>query len=298
LSGWSTGASNATGVDFTSTTPSANVADLTSSVSRRTALNALDGIVVGGLSDQTGSNLLTMSGMVNGAMQTESITLKDNAANGTQTVNFDTFGIQFDVNSFQNQSAQDIGTALASLNSSSPSYGTSGAFTPGQVVVGQGANSALKFQSGADSAAYIQVDTLNIQTGSSGVNAGSDKPMMDVGTTVAGTGTGDLGNLGLNDSINTWQTAFQNASAAIDGAISYVSDKRATFGSQMNRLSYISNNLTAQSTNLQNSRSAIIDTNFASETANLTKGQIMQQAATAMLAQANQMPNVILSLLK
>jgi flagellin len=298
LSGWSTGASNATGVDFTSTTPSANVADLTTSVSRRTALNALDGIVVGGLSDQTGSNLLTMSGMVNGAMQTESITLKDNAANGTQTVNFDTFGIQFDINSFQNQSAQDIGTALASLNSSSPSYGTSGAFKPGQVVVGQGANSALKFQSDADSAAYIQVDTLNIQTGSSGVNAGSDKPMMDVGTTVAGTGTGDLGNLGLNDSINTWQTAFQNASAAIDNAISYVSDKRATFGSQMNRLSYISNNLTAQSTNLQNSRSAIIDTNFASETANLTKGQIMQQAATAMLAQANQMPNVILSLLK
>jgi flagellin len=130
------------------------------------------------------------------------------------------------------------------------------------------------------------------------VNAGYEKTMMDVGTTVAGTGTGDLGNLGLNDSINTWQTAFQTASAAIDNAISYVSDKRATFGSQMNRLSYISNNLTAQSTNLQNSRSAIIDTNFASETANLTKGQIMQQAATAMLAQANQMPNVILSLLK
>jgi flagellin len=66
----------------------------------------------------------------------------------------------------------------------------------------------------------------------------------------------------------------------------------------MNRLSYISTNLQAQSTNLQNSRSAIIDTDFASETAKLTKGQIMQQAATAMLAQANQMPNVILSLLK
>jgi flagellin len=53
-----------------------------------------------------------------------------------------------------------------------------------------------------------------------------------------------------------------------------------------------------QSTNTSASRSAIIDTDFASETAGLTKGQIMQQAATAMLAQANQMPNVILSLLK
>jgi flagellin len=54
----------------------------------------------------------------------------------------------------------------------------------------------------------------------------------------------------------------------------------------------------AQSANMQNARSAIVDTDFASETAQLTKGQIMQQAATAMLAQANQMPNVILSLLK
>ena len=66
----------------------------------------------------------------------------------------------------------------------------------------------------------------------------------------------------------------------------------------MNRLSYVSTNLQTQSANLQQSKSAIMDTNFASETANLTKGQIMQQAATAMLAQANQMPNVILSLLK
>ena len=73
---------------------------------------------------------------------------------------------------------------------------------------------------------------------------------------------------------------------------------RATFGSQINRVSYITSNLTATSTNLQSARSGIVDTDFASETAKLTKGQIMQQAATAMLAQANQMPNVILSLLK
>jgi flagellin len=66
----------------------------------------------------------------------------------------------------------------------------------------------------------------------------------------------------------------------------------------MNRLAYTNTNLLAQSTNMQNSRSAVIDTDFAKETASLTKGQIMQQAATAMLAQANQMPNVILSLLK
>ena len=298
LTGWSTGASDGTGVSFTSTTASAGVDDLTSSVSRRQALNALSGIVVGGLDNQAGDNLLTMTGLVNGNLQSQAINLKGNAANASQTLNFDIFGVQFDVESFQAQTAGDIGGALASLNSSSSSYGTSGAFKPGQVVVSQGANSALKFQSGSDSSAFIQVDTLNIQTGSSGIEAGSDKPMMDVGSAVTGSENGKLGNLGLNDSIDTWQTAFKNAAAAIDQAVEYISTKRATYGSQMNRLSFVTTNLTAQSTNLQNSRSAIIDTDFASETAKLTKGQIMQQAATAMLAQANQMPNVILSLLK
>jgi len=52
------------------------------------------------------------------------------------------------------------------------------------------------------------------------------------------------------------------------------------------------------SANLSAARSRVIDTDYATETAKLTKGQILQQAATAMLAQANQMPNVILSLLK
>jgi flagellin len=69
-------------------------------------------------------------------------------------------------------------------------------------------------------------------------------------------------------------------------------------GAMISRATYSAQNLQAQSANLTQARSAIVDTDFASETANLTKGQIMQQAATAMLAQANQMPNVILSLLK
>ena len=298
LTGWSTGASNGSGLTATSSTASQDVTNMTASATQRSALNALSGIVVGGLANQTGENLLTLRGTVNGNLETSQIKLKDNAANSSQILDFSKFGIQFTVDSFQAQSASDIGAALASLNSSSPSYGSSGAFKPGQIVVSNGANSALKFQSGADSEAFIQIDTLNIQTGKTGATAGSDATMMAVGDAIAGTATGNLGGLGVNDSINSWQTAFRNASAAVDAAIDNISSKRATFGSQMSRLGFITTNLTAQSTNLQNSRSAIIDTDFASETAKLTKGQIMQQAATAMLAQANQMPNVILSLLK
>ena len=122
--------------------------------------------------------------------------------------------------------------------------------------------------------------------------------MINLGTRVTSSTAGSIGALGLMDSIDTWQTAFKNVADAVDKALETMSTSRAVYGSQMNRLSYISNNLQAQSTNIQNSRSAIIDTDFAAETARLTKGQIMQQAATAMLAQANQMPNVILSLLK
>ena len=170
--------------------------------------------------------------------------------------------------------------------------------SPGKVIVAQGDNSRLDFQSGADSTSFISVNTANIQTGTTGANAGSVAEMTTLGSSITGSGVGKLGGLGTTDSINTWQAAFQNADAAVTAAVDYISTQRAVYGSQMNRLSYISSNLSAQSTNLQNSRSAIVDTDYAAETAKLTKGQIMQQAATAMLAQANQMPNVILSLLK
>ena len=269
-----------------------------------TAYIALSGIAVNSLtSAQTGSNYLTMSGTVNGVLTKQSVALSANSANNTETVNFGQFGVSFDIRSNQTQTANQIGAALASMNSASATYGTTGNYIPGQVVVSQGANSNLQFQSGANSSAFIGINTLNIQTGVTGTTAGTAGAMMTLGTAVTGTNatgsaTGTLGSMTVNNTISDWQTAFQSAAAAVDKAVDYISTQRATYGSQMNRLSYISQNLQAQSTNLQASRSSITDTNFASETANLTKGQIMQQAATAMLAQANQMPNVILSLLK
>jgi len=86
--------------------------------------------------------------------------------------------------------------------------------------------------------------------------------------------------------------------SSVDSDLLNISNERAKMGALVGRAIYSSQNLMAQSANIQSARSAIVDTDFASETARLTKGQIMQQAATAMLAQANQMPNVILSLLK
>ena len=80
--------------------------------------------------------------------------------------------------------------------------------------------------------------------------------------------------------------------------ITALSTQRSLLGAYQNQIEFTVNNTTELASNLSSARSSVQDTDYASETATLTKGQILQQAATAMLAQANQMPNVILSLLK
>ena len=77
-----------------------------------------------------------------------------------------------------------------------------------------------------------------------------------------------------------------------------ITTQRGALGAFQNQLEYTVNNLSDFYYNLSAARSRVIDTDYAAETATLTRGQILQQAATAMLAQANQMPNVVLTLLK
>ena len=92
-----------------------------------------------------------------------------------------------------------------------------------------------------------------------------------------------------------------SASAAldtIDSALTYVDTERAKLGAVENRLNYTVNNLTNIVTNTEASRSRIMDTDYATETTELARAQIIQQAATAMLAQANQSSQSVLSLLQ
>jgi flagellin len=94
------------------------------------------------------------------------------------------------------------------------------------------------------------------------------------------------------------QAVFQSITSAVSTYITAIDTQRGLLGATQNQMEYSVNNIAELSANLASARSRVIDTDYASETAQLTKGQILQQAATAMLAQANQMPNVILSLLK
>jgi len=94
------------------------------------------------------------------------------------------------------------------------------------------------------------------------------------------------------------QVGASTAIGLIDNNLDAVNSARSTIGSYINRLSYAADNATNISTNLAASRSTIMDADYAEESANLAKSQIVQQAATAMLSQANQQPQSVLALLK
>jgi len=93
-------------------------------------------------------------------------------------------------------------------------------------------------------------------------------------------------------------TKSNEAIKTIDSALAMIDGERSKYGAMQNRLMSTISNLSTTSENLSASRSRIQDTDFAAETAAMTRGQILQQAGTAMLAQANQLPQNVLSLLK
>ncbi len=99
----------------------------------------------------------------------------------------------------------------------------------------------------------------------------------------------------------TTASALTTASAAltkIDSAITAVNTQRATFGAAMNQLTYAVDNLASVRVNAEASRSRIMDADYAVETSELARTQIIQQAGTAMLAQANQLPQSVLALIQ
>lgn len=94
------------------------------------------------------------------------------------------------------------------------------------------------------------------------------------------------------------QTHITGVLTYVDAAITAVNSQRATYGAAMNQLTYAVDNLSNVMVNSEAARSRIADTDYAQETSELARTQIIQQAGTAMLAQANQLPQTVLSLLQ
>jgi flagellin len=107
-----------------------------------------------------------------------------------------------------------------------------------------------------------------------------------------------LGASALNSAAVTSISNANSAIDAVDSALTGVSTLRSTFGAMQNRFDSVIANLGSSVENLSASRSRIQDADFAQETANLSRSQILQQAGTAMVAQANQLPQGVLALLR
>jgi len=109
-------------------------------------------------------------------------------------------------------------------------------------------------------------------------------------------GTGQFAS--INGAVITTGNAAASAVSALDGTISILNANRSVIGAAINRLEHAVNNLTNVAQNATDSRSRVTDTDYSKATSDLAKQQIIAQAATAILAQANQQPQSVLSLLK
>jgi flagellin len=121
---------------------------------------------------------------------------------------------------------------------------------------------------------------------------GTDSIAINISTL---TSTGILGAGALT---LTTQTGSVSAISTLDSAIDSVNSMRANMGAYINRLEHAINNLNTSNTNQQAAESLIRDVDFAAETSRYTRNQILTQSGTAMLAQANSVPQTVLSLLK
>jgi len=197
----------------------------------------------------------------------QSLTMTLMAADSTQTLNFNQLGVKLTLSSVAGDAVDTIGAALDT-----------------KTVITAAGSAAATFQVGADYDGNNQVSV-----------SFADATVVN--------GNADAGIDGLADALATFSGAQTAANAgallsAVDDALDSISTIRASYGAAQNRLTNAVSNLQATSENLAAAKSQVTDADFAAETAALTRAQVLQQAGTAMLAQANAAPNQVLALLR
>lgn len=157
----------------------------------------------------------------------------------------------------------------------------------------------------ASVAANTQWNGMNILDGVGGVGGTSAANFeFQIGANAGDTYMVSIASMGLSTNLNIDTTSISSAAvaseaiSALDLAMSFLNTQRATIGSAVNRLTHAVDNLTLAAQTASESRSKVEDTDYAAATSDLARQQIIQQAATAILAQANQQQQSVLSLLK
>jgi flagellin len=218
----------------------------------------------------TTSDASALAQAINDVASQTGVTATDNA-DGTINL-LDTTGADITIGSYSNSAGLTESVDITALDFDGVANGS------GAVTLVEGTNPGARI------------------TGSLSVSSSKDFSVSaGDNTLLAATAQSTLDDI---DSLNiTTQLGSQAALAAIDGALAQIDDQRADLGAVQNRFDYTISNLANIQENVSASRSRIQDTDFAVETANLTKNQILQQAGTSILAQANQIPQAAISLL-
>jgi flagellin len=275
--------------------------DTTAASSTRAASAIAIAAAINSASDKTGvtataaPNVLRSTGFTavtgtTASMLMNGVTMALNASTRNGTID--------SINSYANRtgvvaSAWGGGIQLTAADGRNISLtGTNGASFLTGITMGADSSDSSTYKTNYSQVTLSSSTAFTVQSGSNGITN------LEALGFRQGTFGGSDNGLKISQVDVSTTSGSSQALVAIDAAINTVSAAQAKSGAINNRLDSIINNLTEGSKNMQASRSRILDTDYATETTNLAKQQIIQQAATAMLAQANQSSQSILSLLK
>jgi flagellin len=208
--------------------------------------------------------------LADGVGNSQAITASAIGASGSETLSWGTLGVSMTIVGAAAKTGANIGTDLTTL------------------TVITGANAGANFQIGANASDSLAVGFANATTSAAGYGT----------LFTAGTGEVAVFTNAVNAAPATIVASAQALITSVDTALAFVSSSRGNFGAVQNRLEHTIASLGVASENLAASESRIRDLDVAAEMVNFTKTQILQQAGTAILAQANSAPQSILSLLK
>lgn len=264
------------------------------------------------LTSQTGvkAEAKTEANLALGASGTYSINITSDNATAT-TVSFRTGATV--------ANADDYSEAINAINAASGKTGVTAQYDPdslGGIKLTNASGADIKIDNNAGSSTFTLATYNSTTTPPTKVAAGSTTA---AGASVVANGTVTFdaeksfavtdttsgfalsGSSSLKTVASLDITSFANSQKAlkiVDSALQAINGQRAQFGALQSRFENTISNLQSSSENLSASRSRIQDTDFAAETAKMSRNQVLQQAGTAMLAQANQLPQQVLSLLR
>jgi flagellin len=217
----------------------------------------------------TAAGTITLTRSTDNVSQT--INVSNMTANSSQTLNFSQLGVSVTLQTDGGgKAAADIITDLTAAAN--------------DTIVTQSGSGSANYQIGANASDFMNVSFVRVNIGTLGTGSSAE---MDALNTA-------LSNFNTTQSVPNAQALI----TAVDGAIEFVNRTRSTLGAVQNRLEHTIANLGVSHENLSASESRVRDADVAEEMAKFTRNQILQQAGTAILAQANQVPQGVLALLR